>query len=86
MATVNAVSKAASPKIRACYKVGATPCVETTAITRLVEFKEGVADNALAIPSFMSRSAAVITISATDNAEAKSYVMQVTHSTADNGL
>ena len=36
-------------------------------------------------PDFFSRSGDVVTVNADDNAQAKTYIMQVTHSTPDNG-
>ena len=76
LATVNEASKSASPKIRACYVTGATPCSETTAVTNVVEYNASVAASAMTMPSFMSRSGSVLTVAATDNsAHAKGYTM-----------
>jgi hypothetical protein len=85
MATVNTLSKAASPKIRACYIVGGPGCVETTAVTKLVEYDISKAADAMTMPAFMTRNGAALTVSATDNAQAKSYILKVTHSTPANG-
>ena len=85
MATINEASKTASPKIRACYKQGGPGCQSTTTITKLVEYDANVAADQRQMPSFMTRNGAALTVSATDNAQAKAYTMEVTHSTPDNG-
>lgn len=76
--TVVEDSKSASPKIRACYIDGGPSCVETTTISSMVE-------NGLTFPTYFSRSADVVTVNSDDNAQARSYVMSVTHTTPDNG-
>lgn len=85
MATINEASKTASPKIRACYKQGGPGCQSTTTITKLVEYDANVAADQRQMPAFMTRNGAALTVSATDNAQAKAYTMEVTHSTPDNG-
>jgi hypothetical protein len=60
MATVIPASKSASPKIRACYIEGATPCDETTVITEIIE-------NGSVFPTYFLRDANVITVNADSN-------------------
>ena len=83
-ATVNEASKSASPAIRTCYRedLGAPPgCDETTVITDVVE-DGSTADPPL--PTFITRDTDLLTIEPTDNAEARAYTIQVTHSLVDN--
>lgn len=81
-ATVNEDSKSASPAIRRCYRddIGAaTPCDETTAITSVIDTTSGV------FPSYFDLTVDTITVNADDNAQARDYIMVVTHSTVDTG-
>lgn len=76
--TVTEVSKEASPKIRACYVNGGPSCSETTVITTMVEYGS-------TFPSYMSRAGDDVTVNSVLNSEARTYVMDITHSTVDNG-
>ena len=76
--TVVESSKAASPKIRACYIAGGPSCDETTVITSLIE-------SGSTFPTYFTRSGDDVTINAVDNAQARTYLMEVTHSTVDSG-
>ena len=76
--TVIEASKSASPKIRACYISGGPSCDETTVITSVIE-------SGSTFPSYFTRSGDDVTINAVDNAQARTYIMEVTHSTVDNG-
>ena len=58
--TVDAASKDASPKIRACYIVGGPSCDETTVITSMVEYGS-------TFPSYFVRSGDDVTVNADDN-------------------
>ena len=76
--TVTEVSKDASPKIRACYIDGGPSCSESTVITTMVE-------NGSTFPTYMSRAGDDVTVNSDDNDQARTYVMDVTHSTINNG-
>jgi hypothetical protein len=80
MATVNEVSKSASPKIRACYVDGGPSCDETTVMTDVIEVGD-------IFPTQFYRQAFtnVIQINAADNTQAREYTLQVTHNTVDEG-
>jgi len=76
-AKVDPASKTTSPAIRACYRttVPVGPgCDETTAITDVIE-------DGATLPTFMTRTGDVLTVSATSNTQVKIYTMKVTHST-----
>ena len=58
--TVDEDSKAASPKIRACYIVGGPSCDETTVITSMIEYGS-------TFPTYFTRSGDDVTVNADDN-------------------
>lgn len=66
--TVFETSKAASPKIRACYITGGPSCDETTVITSMVE-------QGTTFPTYFTRSGDQLTINSVDNTEARIYTM-----------
>lgn len=76
--TVLESSKSASPKIRACYIDGGPSCDETTEITAMVEYGG-------TFPTYFTRSGDDVTVNAVDNTQARTYIMEVTHSTVSNG-
>ena len=82
-ATVIEDSKLATAAIRSCYGPAPfTPCDEATAITSVVEEQNGVTAT---LPTFMTLRGDVLTVTSTDNADSRSYTLEVTHSTVDEG-
>ena len=81
-ATVDATSKDTTPAIRACYRtdLGTPPgCDETTAITDVRIESTNI------LPGYMTLSGSDLTVEPTDNSQASTYVMLVTHSTVSDG-
>jgi hypothetical protein len=78
MYTANEASKAASPKIRACYP--ATPCLETTLVTDVI-----ATGSVLPAIFAWTMNDNRITVNAISNFWANTYNMQITHSTINGG-
>lgn len=75
----NVQSKTATAPIRSCYGPSPNvPCDETTVITQVIE------EN-LIFPTFFAINGDDLTINAVSNGQSKNYIMEVTHSTVDNG-
>ena len=79
-ATANAASKTAHPAIRMCYS-GApnVPCSEVTTLTSVVNKGQS------SLPVFMTRNVDVLTIAATTNTQALTYILSVVMSTPNSG-
>jgi hypothetical protein len=81
-ATVDETSKDTTPAIRACYRtdLGTPPgCDETTVITAVVIEATNI------LPGYMTLSGSDLTVEPTDNSQADTYTMLVTHSTVSDG-